>query len=117
MFQVGDRIRTNRSAAIRFGVITEVDDNGSVLGVLDDGLQFIRGLSMLGDLVLAGDAPAVPASQGYEPHSLAPQPGDHVMVTWPSGRRFGVVHPCGSYIGRLGVLAGAATVQVIEPRS
>jgi hypothetical protein len=117
MFEVGDRIRTNRAAAVRYGVIDEVEDDGTVIGEFDDGLRFFRAASMLDDLVLVDDDPASPGSTGQGPRLPHPLPGDRVVVTWPNGRRFGMVHADGSYVGRRDVHSGAATVQVIEPRS
>lgn len=117
MFEVGDRIRINRRAAVRYGVIHDVEEDGTVIGEFDDGRRFIRDVSMLDDLVLAGDDPAPSGSEGQGPRLPDPQPGDRVVVTWPDGRRFGVVHPGGSYVGRCDVRSGAATVQVITPRS
>ncbi|WP_280420318.1 hypothetical protein [Nocardia carnea] len=55
MFEAGDRIRTNRSVNVRYGVIEEVDQDGTVLGQFDDGLRFARDSSMLDDLVFATD--------------------------------------------------------------
>ena len=55
MFEVGDRIRTNRSAAIRYGVIDAVEPDGSVMGEFDDGLRFVRIPEMLDDLAHATD--------------------------------------------------------------
>lgn len=46
-----------------------------------------------------------------------PQPGDHVIVTWPHGRRFSTVSSSGSYIGRRDVRLGRAIIDVVEFRS
>lgn len=115
--EVGDRIRIDRRAAVRYGVIDDVGEDGTVIGEVDDDRRFIRDASMLADLVLAGDDPASSGSEGQGSRWPDPQPGDRVVVTWPGGRRFGVVHPGGSYVGRREVRSGAATVQVITPRS
>lgn len=55
MFQVGDRVRINRTVNVRYGVIETVDDDGTVFGRFDDGLRFVRDASMLDDIVLAAD--------------------------------------------------------------
>lgn len=55
MFEVGNRIRTNRSANVRYGVIERIDEDGTVLGRFDDGTPFIRDTSMRDDFVLVAD--------------------------------------------------------------
>lgn len=55
MFEVGNRIRTNRSANVRYGVIERIYEDGAVLGRFDDGTVFIRDTSVLDDIVLAAD--------------------------------------------------------------